>query len=513
MKSFAYTTKSLSKSFLLLLLLACSGSMSAQLATLSVQGVLTKSDGTAVDDDTYTMTFRLWNDPSATGAANKKYEETIANVETTGGVYSVVLGANGQNLDAKFDEIYYLGVSMNNSSVELLPRPRLTHAPYALGIKGEHNTFPSLGGALADAYRAKGGPPNGAVDGNGFGFQAGTGDANGGLFSAGSGEISLYANGSHKVKLTGGLNELFGQTNSGPLAVSGTLTATNITSGDHTINGNSQVNGWQVVTGDERVEGNQICNNKFLTKRVGDGGGYSFDYDGAYDTGMFGYDDGYFVLRVNGVDRVNLGVNTVMDNEGGLTEITSISDVILDAKQGHIYFRDMKEKSGNGNWKNIAMDLNSGKVVWENSTRRYKRNIRPLEDDFSLILKSMPRVYNRLDDTIYWELGYIAEEMDSIGLHKLVQRNNEGIIDGFDYNKMILYAVEVLKIQDAAIKDLRAELEAMKAENAGLQTQNSNLRSENGNLTQQQANFSAQLESLSKRMQLLEAMDSSGSKK
>ncbi len=504
MKSIFYTAPGATKALFFLFFLACAVGLNAQTASLSVQGVLTKSDGTAVDDrNDYTLTFRLWTMESG---GTKVHEETINDISIVGGVYSVVLGVEPGNppLTAPFSQTYWLGVSVGTSSVELLPRPRLTHAPYALAIVGNNNIFPSTGPVIADAldvsgttnsqgFRALGGAP---TNSNGYSFS--TGDTDGGLFSLQDNNVSIYANAVKALEAT----------NSG-VTIPGWLT-----SGDHTTNGNSQVNGWQVVTGDERVEGNQFCNKKFLTKQTSEGGGYSFDNDGGYDSGLFGENPGVIRLKSNGHNQFTISpFGTYFDTPGGNTEFGTAGDFFISIG-GNYYFLNMKQRTGSGTWKNIQVDIATGLVQYDNSSRRFKSNIRPLVDDFSLILKAQPRVYNRLDnDTTYNELGYIAEEMDSIGLHKLVQHDQYGVIDGFDYTKMILYTVEVLKMQDAVLKDLRAELEAIKAENNALKNVNKGLNTENGSLTQQQANFSAQLESLSKRMLLLESSNDGGSKK
>ena len=500
MKFFFYVAKSFNKSFLALIFVALSATVFAQQASLTVQGVLTKADGTAVEDDVYTLTFRLWNHPDATGAGNKKHEETINNVETVGGVYTVILGINGTPLSAGFDEIYYLGVSMNTSNVELLPRPRLTHAPYALGIKGQNNTFPSTGPVIGDAFRAKGGPASGGPGGNGFAFQAPSGDENGGLFSDGADNISIYAGGGHKAKFSNGLNELFGQTNTNALSVFGALT-----SGDHTINGNSQVNGWQVVTGDERVEGNQFCNNKFLT--AGTSGGYSFDYDGGYDTGMFGEgNDGEFFLKSNGQKRLTVSASGTVfigpGAQGGAPELfVSNNDILLNTGSVRWFAAGGNPGGGSGT---VRRNINSGLLWVDNSSRRYKTNIRPLREDFRKILMAQPKIYNRIANPGFDEIGYIAEEMDSIGMNHIVEYNDDGTVEGLNYERMIMYAVEVLKIQDVAITELQAEIAALKVENKGLQVENSTLSAENNKFQQQQEVFNAQLEALSKRMNLLE---------
>ena len=132
-------------SITLLLALCCSvaASLHAQNAALTVQGILKKSDGSAVPDDAYTLRFALYN---AEAGGTEVWFETLNDVETTGGVYSAVLGLNpAKPLSAPFDVPYYLSVKIGNSSQELLPRPRLSAAPYALALRGQDNVIPSTG--------------------------------------------------------------------------------------------------------------------------------------------------------------------------------------------------------------------------------------------------------------------------------------------------------------------------------------------------------------------------------
>lgn len=107
--------------------------LQAQNAALTVQGILKKADGSAVPDDTYTVRFALFD---AEMGGNEIWFEQLTDVETIGGVYSVVLGTHGKTLNAPFDKDYYLSVKVGGSSQELLPRPRLTPAPYALSLVG-----------------------------------------------------------------------------------------------------------------------------------------------------------------------------------------------------------------------------------------------------------------------------------------------------------------------------------------------------------------------------------------
>lgn len=133
------------KSRILFLLFCCFGAITlmAQTPSLTVQGILKKADGSAVPDDTYTVRFALFD---AELGGNEVWFEQLTDVETIGGVYSVVLGTHGKTLNAPFNQDYYLSVKIGNSSQELLPRPRLTPAPYALSLVGAEAAGIRVGG-------------------------------------------------------------------------------------------------------------------------------------------------------------------------------------------------------------------------------------------------------------------------------------------------------------------------------------------------------------------------------
>jgi hypothetical protein len=126
--------------FTFLFSLLFSLSLYAQDATLSVQGVLRNSDGTAVPDGTKNITFKLYKEPSAGTAI---WTETQS-LDINGGIYNAVLGSKTAFDNVGFDATYYLGVSVGGGT-ELTPRAQLTTAPYALSLIGSSNVFPSAG--------------------------------------------------------------------------------------------------------------------------------------------------------------------------------------------------------------------------------------------------------------------------------------------------------------------------------------------------------------------------------
>lgn len=449
-----FTFRALIKLFTALFLVAFASGLYAQ-ATLSVQGVLTKSDGTAVDDGTYSIKFRLYDD--STGG-NQVHTETIA-VETIGGVYSTVLGKNSSSpLTAPFNKIYYLSVVVG--STELLPRPQLTHAPYALSLLGQSNKFPSTGRVEADYIVVPDGEPIGVAAGKGYSF-SGNGDSDGGMFSKNDNNVSLWANGVKKIEISNTANSLFGATYTNDLVVSG----------------NTTVSGWIDAAG--VVQANAFTVNSNNT------------------SGLFSNGSDDAILKSTNSNAITVGSNGTNYITG-----TTIQDGFLFVNNGVEITGSLVVKNVPfGDRKEMQYDNISGLFMYDNSSRRFKENITPLAEDFKLILKAQPKTYTRPGAPGIWELGYIAEEMDSLGLKKLVSYDQDGIPDGYNYEKMILYVTEVLKMQNADIEALQQEVAALKAGKSQLQSTNAAL---NANLEKQQAAFSVQLNELSNRMKLIE---------
>ena len=165
---------------LLCCFLACAAQAYAQFnPTLNIQGILKKSDGVAVDDGAYGLTFKLYD--AATGGS-ALWTEIQPAVPVSSGIYSTTLGTITP-LNLSFNQLYYLGVTVGAGPMELTPRNLLTSAPYALSLIGQSNKFPSAGVVKADSIVLKGGVlakggvpgPNG-VNKNGYAFSGNNGD-------------------------------------------------------------------------------------------------------------------------------------------------------------------------------------------------------------------------------------------------------------------------------------------------------------------------------------------------
>ncbi|MBC8322383.1 MAG: tail fiber protein [Candidatus Marinimicrobia bacterium] len=136
------TTKSLfsvEKSIMLVLLM-----ISFIFATdpiLNIQGVLRDSDGQAVTDADYQLSFYLY-DAETGGSAI--WNETHSSVTLTNGVYSTTIGGASSLGTLAFDVPYYMAVGVNGGA-ESTPRIPLSLSPYSLSVRGVDNVFPSSG--------------------------------------------------------------------------------------------------------------------------------------------------------------------------------------------------------------------------------------------------------------------------------------------------------------------------------------------------------------------------------
>jgi hypothetical protein len=293
-------------------------------ATLSIQGIIQKSSGAAVEDGTYDLTFKLYPTNSGGTAVHTETQS----VSVAGGIYSAELGGGGTPLTAPFDQTYYLGVSVDGSA-ELIPRTRLTSSPYALSLLGTENLFSSAGtvgiGTVtpASGYQLHTKKPSGTgkilLEGSdaaqldfkkgGTVGSLGFGTANNDfVLNPGANNTALQYNGTNKLTVT---------TNGATLA--GTLDATTVNAGTLTANNFSPANmaiTSKLAVGQSSVDANyafRVNGESQFTNYVNiTGAGKNFNLSGwvrnsgsgatAYLAGVGNYE---FLLQVDG--RIRAG--------------------------------------------------------------------------------------------------------------------------------------------------------------------------------------------------------------
>lgn len=108
----------------------------------SVQGVLRDPLGRTVDNGSYSVIFKIYDEVS--GSASALWTETHGSVDVQHGIFSVLLGSI-EDMDAlSFKTKYWIGISVAGG-VEMTPRTQLTTSPYSKAVLGTDNIFPSVG--------------------------------------------------------------------------------------------------------------------------------------------------------------------------------------------------------------------------------------------------------------------------------------------------------------------------------------------------------------------------------
>lgn len=110
--------------------------------------------------------------------------------------------------------------------------------------------------------------------------------------------------------------------------------------------------------------------------------------------------------------------------------------------------------AGLGSSSGTALVIDASGNVWrDSSSRRYKTNIQKLDADFRKILDLEPVSYD-FTGTGVKTIGYIAEDLDAMGLNDLVVYDQFGQPDAIKYDRLAIYLTEVVKDQQRSISDL-----------------------------------------------------------
>jgi hypothetical protein len=110
----------------------------------------------------------------------------------------------------------------------------------------------------------------------------------------------------------------------------------------------------------------------------------------------------------------------------------------------------------------------SGNFYTSSSSKRFKTNIKDYKVDFSRILQVMPKSFN-YKATGVADIGYIAEDLEKLGLKDLLIYDKDGLLQTVKYDRISLYLVEVVKSQVELIKSQELKLNNLEARVAKLE--------------------------------------------
>ena len=136
----------------LLALVVCGPALAAVPQTMSYQGVLTDGAGNIAADGNYSITFRIWDDPTLISGHLLWTEAhdgvTAPVVPVSKGGFSVVLGS-AVPVNVQFNGPMWLELQVAPDATPVAPRTQLTPSPYALNARnvfdGGSSNFVGIG--------------------------------------------------------------------------------------------------------------------------------------------------------------------------------------------------------------------------------------------------------------------------------------------------------------------------------------------------------------------------------
>ncbi len=155
----------------------------------------------------------------------------------------------------------------------------------------------------------------------------------------------------------------------------------------------------------------------------------------------------------------SVGAFRVIFGSGSNTKCTGECEIFRVEGDGDL----MAPHLNTGTGTTLVVDA-TGRILKSSSSRKYKTNIQTFDDNWTKILSLQPKKYT-YKHTGQEAIGYIAEELDSIGLKWLVGYDLEGNPDFIYYDRLPIYLLEVIKqqqtrleLQDKQIKTLQERI-------------------------------------------------------
>lgn len=164
---------------------------------------------------------------------------------------------------------------------------------------------------------------------------------------------------------------------------------------------------------------------------------------------VLGYAGALLLIGTTGVQAVgNLGVTGNLSTTGSINATGGVSAGGL----------KIPTPTTTAAAANVYMD-SAGNLLKSTSSRRYKRNIEPLQIDVATVLALEPKMYesrHKGDHGSY--VGFIAEDARDLGLEQWVVSDADDKVDGFAYGAWTVAQQVVLRWQQQRIEDLQQQL-------------------------------------------------------
>lgn len=138
---------------------------------------------------------------------------------------------------------------------------------------------------------------------------------------------------------------------------------------------------------------------------------------------------------------------------------------------------------------NVRVDPSNKRVLIIGSSRATKLDIEDLDVDLNAVLAMRPRTWRdraevEADPTVTARyVGFIAEELDELGLGQFVEYDEDGRPRSIVYDRLFAVAIPMFRLLKASLDAVQADLADVRAELAETRAENAALRADMAALT------------------------------
>jgi hypothetical protein len=182
--------------------------------------------------------------------------------------------------------------------------------------------------------------------------------------------------------------------------------------------------------------------------------------------------DNVFITAVNGsVDITSQASNAINLTSDDIINAQAQGTVFIDAQAGQIQLISSTNQcfidhTTTASAANCFIAVN-GLIQRSTSSQRYKTDIEDVTVDLDAVLRLRPRTWRDKAEvvadpgTTNWHIGFIAEELDELGLTAFVEYDEHARPEGIAYDRLSVALIDVIKHQDARLRAIESRLTAL----------------------------------------------------
>lgn len=234
----------------------------------------------------------------------------------------------------------------------------------------------------------------------------------------------------------------------------------------------SGFNGFNIESNQNGVHGMVLRNNDTgtaartgITFYNGSGAGdyFGFYINGNNYTGVSGWADRFTVQSGTGVTNGLL----FYSDQGGIqlsANGTNTPDLYVQDATGNIFMQNLDDTTGVS--ANMYYNTTSKELMYITSSQRYKTDIKDYDKGLDFILNLRPVYYRskKSSDLSKFGVGFIAEEVEEIGLSEFIDYDANGLPNSVHYSLITALTTKAIQEQQAIIESQQQEIETLKTQ-------------------------------------------------